>query len=167
MGQTIEQFGGWCRDILKRGHGRAELDEVKRGLEEMLSDDDIVGAILGPQEDSTRKVIYQDPELDFCILTHVYKGANESGPHDHGPTWAIYGQARGTTEMTEFRIVDAYEGNEPGKVAADKTYELVPGMAVAYEVGQVHAPKRAGETRLIRIEGRDVSTVKRTPYELA
>jgi hypothetical protein len=39
-------------------------------------------------------------------------------------------------------------------------------MAVAYEAGQVHAPKRTGETRLIRIEGVNVTTVKRTPYEL-
>jgi predicted metal-dependent enzyme (double-stranded beta helix superfamily) len=166
MEQLIEQFGGRCHEILKQGHGPDELEQVRRDLERMLANEDFLAAHLGPGADEARKIIYQDPELEFCILAHVFSGANQSPPHDHGPTWAIYGQAEGSTEMTEYRVVEPYEGGEPGKVEAAKTYRLDPGMAVAYEAGAIHAPKREGETRLIRIEGKNVTTLTRTPYEL-
>ncbi|MDA1098510.1 MAG: hypothetical protein O2967_05940 [Proteobacteria bacterium] len=165
MVQTIEQFGSRCHDILKQNPGPEGLEQVRQGLEQILSDADVLATYLGPDADAPRKIIYEDPELKFCILAHVFKGSNESPPHDHGPTWAIYGQASGTTEMTEYRVVEAPKDGRPGKVEAFKSYELRPGMAVAYEAGQVHAPKRTGETRLIRIEGVNVMTVKRTPYE--
>ena len=54
---------------------------------------------------------------------------------------------------------------QPGKVEAVKSYDLNPGMAVAYGVGQLHSPKREGETRLIRIEGKNLDTIKRDRYE--
>ena len=167
MTQTIEQFGSRCHDILKQNPGPEGREEVRRDLEKMLIDEDFLAAHLGPDADAPRRIIYEDPELKFCILAHVFQGSNESAPHDHGPTWAIYGQARGTTEMTEYDIVTASKDGEPGKVEAAKTYKMAPGMAVAYDVGQVHSPKRTGETRLIRIEGVNVTTVKRTPYERA
>lgn len=167
MTQTIEEFGGRCHDILKQNPGPEGLEQVRQGLEEVLADEDILAAHLGPDADSPRNILYEDPELKFCILAHVFKGSNESPPHDHGPTWAIYGQATGTTEMTEYQVVAAPEDGKPGKVEAFKSYELRPGMAVAYEAGQIHSPKRTGETRLIRIEGVNVTTVKRTPYKLA
>jgi predicted metal-dependent enzyme (double-stranded beta helix superfamily) len=167
MRRTIEQFGERCHDILKRGTGSEALEQVRRDLETVLVDDTILATHLGPDSESPREIIYEDPGLKFCILAHVFKGSNESPPHDHGPTWAIYGQARGTTEMTEYRILVAPEDGKPGKVEAIKSYDLKPGMAVAYDVGQVHSPKRTGETRLIRIEGQNVMTIKRVPFELA
>jgi hypothetical protein len=37
----------------------------------------------------------------FCILGHVHKDApgRLSPPRDHGPSWAIYGQAKGETTI--------------------------------------------------------------------
>ena len=78
MGQTIEQFGGQCRDILKRNPGPEGLEQVRQRLERVLADPDIVAAHLGPDADEPRKIIYQDAELKFCILAHVFKGSNES-----------------------------------------------------------------------------------------
>jgi predicted metal-dependent enzyme (double-stranded beta helix superfamily) len=166
MGQTIEQFGAQCHDILKQNPDMTGLEQVRENLEKMLLDEAFLATHLGPDADEPRKIIYEDPELKFCILAHVFKGSSESPPHDHGPTWAIYGQAKGTTLMTEYEIVAAPAGEKPGQVQAFKSYDLEPGMAVAYDAGQVHSPKREGETRLIRIEGVNVTTVKRTPYEL-
>ena len=47
-------------------------------------------------------MLYEDPELGFTILAHGYVGAKGSKPHDHGPSWAIYGQAAGETIMTDW-----------------------------------------------------------------
>ena len=44
---------------------------------------------------------------DAVILAHNYEGPKESAPHDHGPSWAIYGQARGETAMNDWSLLEA------------------------------------------------------------
>jgi len=167
MTQTIEQFGAACHDILKQDSGPSGLEKVRQGLENVLTDETILATYLGPDAESERNILYEDPELKFCIIAHVYKGAKNSAPHDHGPTWAIYGQAAGTTEMTEYRMVQAPADGKPGKAEPVKTYEMTPGMATAYAIGQLHSPRRESETRLIRIEGTNVKKITRASYERA
>ncbi len=74
-------------------------------LQEVLKDTSFVARNI---DDNTpeRKILYEDPELGFCILAHYYKGAKESAPHDHGPSWAIYGQAWGETQMSDFELLE-------------------------------------------------------------
>ena len=112
-----------------------------------------------------RKILYEDPELGFCILGHVNHGARESKPHDHGPTWAIYGQARGKTIMSDWSMLEPASEDKPGKVRLVKEYALEPGDAHLYNEGDLHSPRREGPTRLIRIEGRNVEKIRRFPYE--
>ena len=100
-----------------------------------------------------RKVLYEDPQLGFCICGHVYETAAHGGPHDHGTSWAIYGLAVGDTEMTDWRIVKKGEGGEPTLVEPANTYTLKPGDSHFYDVGVVHSPKRDGLTKLVRVEG--------------
>jgi predicted metal-dependent enzyme (double-stranded beta helix superfamily) len=165
MTQTIEQFGAACHAILKQDSGAAGLEKIRQGLEEILSDETILATHLGPDADSERNILYEDPEFKFCIIAHVYKGAKNSAPHDHRPTWAIYGQAAGVTEMTEYRMVQAPADGKPGKAEPVKTYNMTPGMAMTYAVGALHSPKRESETRLIRIEGTNVKKITRASYE--
>ena len=101
-------------------------------------------------------MLYEDPELGFCILGHVYQGAKDSNPHDHGPSWAIYGQARGETVMTDYEPVARPGEGKPGKARRIKDYTLKPGMAYLYNEGDLHSPRRDGPTRLIRIEGKNM-----------
>jgi hypothetical protein len=42
---------------------------------------------------------------------------------------------------------------------------MTPGMAHLYDEGDLHSPGREAETRLIRIEGIDLTKVKRDKYE--
>jgi len=112
-----------------------------------------------------RKILYTDPELGFCILAHNYQGARESKPHDHGPSWAIYGQARGETLMNDWALVEPATEARAGKVRHVRSYPLKPGMAHVYNEGDLHSPRRDGPTRLIRIEGTNMDTVKRLSYE--
>ena len=55
----------------------------------------------------------------------------------------------------------------PGKVEKVRTYQLAPGMAHLYDEGDLHSPRRDAETRLIRIEGVDLTQVKRDKFEIA
>ena len=114
-----------------------------------------------------REVLFEDPELGFCICGHVYGDPAESGPHDHGASWAIYGQARGETEMTDWKIVQHGTGEAASLVEPVRTYLLRPGDAHFYDVGEVHSPKREGPTRLIRIEGANLDRIKRSNIRAA
>jgi hypothetical protein len=126
-----------------------------------------VAKYFGPDESSDRKILYEDPDLHFCILSHVYRGARNSSPHDHGPSWAVYCQVSGVTEMTDWRLLEEPTNGQPGKVEKLRTYDLTPGTAHVYNEGDLHSPRRENDTRLIRIEGRDLTKVKRDKFEVA
>lgn len=167
MDEKLERFAAECHKILEADSGPSGLEAVREKLEPLLTDAEFVATHFGPENDSPRKVLYEDPELGFCILAHVYKGAKSAPPHDHGPEWAIYGQATGTTEMTEYDLVSPPSDDQPGRVKPRKTYVMEPGTAVVYPVGALHSPRREDDTRLIRMEGRNLDGVKRHRFELA
>jgi predicted metal-dependent enzyme (double-stranded beta helix superfamily) len=164
MGHTLEQFAAKTHDILTAEPGPGGREKVRALLEDVLKDDAFVARHLG-DDVPERKILFEDPQLGFCILAHVYRGPRESNPHDHGPTWAIYGQARGETLMNDWALVEAAGPAKPGKVRHVRSYPLKPGMAHVYNEGDLHSPRREGPTRLIRIEGTNMDRVKRLSYE--
>ncbi len=167
MTYTLENLAKDCNQALKDDPGPAGRDTMASHLETALKDADFVSAQFPPENTVERQVIYEDPDFGFCILAHVYQGAKASNPHDHADSWAIYGQAQGVTEMTDWRKVKTPTGDEPGLVEAGRVYELKPGMAQSYDVGFLHSPRREDTTRLIRIEGKNLAGVKRDKYEIA
>ena len=164
MDAKLEQFAAQCHEALKAEPGPAGREKVIAALEALLKDQEFVKTNLG-EGTSSRDVLYEDADLGFCILAHAYEGASQSSPHDHGPAWAIYGQASGETEMTEWAVVEPATEDKAGKVRPIKTYALKPGMACLYNEGQLHSPRREDSTRLIRIEGKNMDNVKRLRYE--
>jgi hypothetical protein len=164
MGYTLEKFSTECRRILSEDPGVEGRKKVCAVVQDVLKDEAFIAAHLG-DEVPERKILYEDPELGFCILGHVNHGARESKPHDHGPTWAIYGQARGKTVMSDWALVEPATEDEPGKVRLVREYTLTPGMAHLYNEGDLHSPRRDGPTRLIRIEGKNVEKIRRLAYE--
>jgi hypothetical protein len=164
MGHTLEQFAAECHRLLKAQPGPAGRQKICDLLKDALKDPQFVAATL-PAGTPERKIIYQDAELGFCILAHAYEGKKESPPHDHGPSWAIYGQAAGETLMSDFALLEAANPTKPGKVRETRNYKLTPGMAYLYNEGDLHAPRRDGPTRLIRLEGTNMDNVKRLRFE--
>ena len=165
MNPVIEQFAAQCHEILSIDPGINGLERVRVALEKILVNEDVINEYFGGDNLPPRQILYEDDELGFCILAHSYTEKSVRSPHDHGPSWAIYGQVAGTTEMTEFRLVEKPEDGNPGKAAPVKTYDLKPGMAVAYEPGVLHAPTRREPTQLLRIEGLNMDNIKRDKYE--
>lgn len=161
---TVSELAKQCHQLLTAEPGPAGRSSVATLLSEVLADPANVAALIPPQT-GERDLLYKDPESGFCIFAHQYKSAKQSLPHDHGPSWAIYAQARGETEMTDY--VRATSGSEevPGKVRATRTYQLKPGDAHVYNEGDLHAPVRTGPTSLVRIEGTDMSKITRDRYE--
>lgn len=164
MAHTLESFAAECRKILKAENNPAGRSKVCALLQQALKDEQFVAKNL---TDATpeRQILYEDPDLGFCILAHSYNGAKESNPHDHGPSWAIYGQAKGETAMSDWELLEPATPEKPGKVRKAGTYKLTPGSAHVYNEGDLHSPSRAGPTRLIRIEGTNMDKVKRLKFE--
>ena len=164
MGYTVAQLGSDFRAALKAQPGPAGREKVCEILKKALVDKDFVKANF---DDNTpeRKILYEDPELGFCILAHQYKGPKESSPHDHAHSWAIYGQVEGETMMSDWDLVSPASADKAGKVKHKKKYSLTPGIAHVYNEGDLHSPSRAGATRLIRIEGTNMEKVKRHKFE--
>lgn len=166
MPYTLEQFAAKCHDLLKAEPGPAGRAKVCAALREVLKDESFLARHL-TDTTSEREILYEDPELGFCILAHHYQGPKVSPPHDHGPSWAIYGQARGETEMSDYELIERATPDKPGKVCKTRTYKLTPGVAHVYNEGDLHSPTRTASTHLIRIEGINMEKVRRLKYETA
>ena len=154
LGQALQETSDEDRGAALCGH-----------VEKAITDAAFRTTNLGADKTMPREVLYEDETHGFCICVHSYRAGATSPPHDHGPTWAIYGQADGETEMTDWEIVEPGDGDKPARVALTETYMLRPGMAKYYAPGAIHAPRRAGATKLLRIEGANLDHVKRTPME--
>ena len=127
MSETLQSFAAKSREILMAENNPKGRAKVAVMLQKALQDPAFVAEQF---DDGTpeRKILYEDPDLGFCILAHNYKGPKQSAPHDHGPSWAIYGQAKGETEMTDYdRVAEPAEGKAP--VAGDVDYIYEPGPA--------------------------------------
>ncbi len=164
MAVSLDTFAASCRQALTEApgaEGRARVNALVRGA---LADADFVATYI-PEGTPERHVLYEDPDLGFTILAHAYTDAKTSGPHDHGSSWAIYGQAAGQTVMTDWDCLARPAEGKPGRAVATRSYSLAPGDAHLYEPGAVHSPRRDGPTRLLRIEGMNMDRVTRYPYE--
>ena len=164
MSQTLTSFAARLRETLQAQDNSAGRATAAALLSEALHDRAFVESLFDA-DSPERKLVYEDPQLGFCILAHRYTDARSSPPHDHGPSWAIYGQADGATVMTDWVLVDPASTTQPRKVRKVREYTLTPGLAHVYNEGDVHAPSRAGPTRLVRIEGTNLERVARGRYE--
>jgi hypothetical protein len=164
MAITLEKFAADCHAALKSQPGTPGREKVRALVEQALSDPAFVATYI-PDGTPERHVLYEDPELGFTILAHGYVGPKGSKPHDHGPSWAIYGQASGETIMTDWDCLARPTDTAPGKASRIKDYVMKPGDAYLYDVGVLHSPERKTDTRLLRIEGLNMAKVKRFPYE--
>ena len=167
MAYTLEQLSADCHAAMAADSSVAGREKVRDYIGKACVDKDFVAANFGNPGQEERHVLYEDPDFNFCILAHTYNGAKSSNPHDHGPSWAIYGQAVGETIMTDWECVEKPSDGQAGKVKKVRDYSLTPGIAHLYNEGVLHSPRREDDTRLIRVEGQNLIGVKRDKYEVA
>jgi hypothetical protein len=164
MSYTLERLAADIHRELTGDSGPSGKAAVCRLVSQALTDPDFVATHLRDRAEGSdpREILYEDPQLGFCICGHVYGGKAIGSPHDHGSSWAIYGQATGMTEMTEWRIVEKDATGGASLVEPVRTYVMHPGDVQFYDVGAVHSPKREAPVKLIRIEGENLDHVKRS-----
>ena len=139
-------------------------DKVCYFVSKALMDQNFISENLSDRQNGEhpRQILYEDKEIGFCVCGHVYNSEAIGSPHDHGSSWAIYGQASGETEMTDWEIVKERSNNEMIYVKPKKTYTMKAGDVHFYGVGDVHSPVRKEPVRLLRVEGANLDNIKRS-----
>jgi len=89
-----------------------------------------------------------------------------SPPHDHGASWAIYGQATHYTDMIEWEREDDGSNPENAKLKPVKKYRLLPGHAGIYQDGTIHSIDYPDYARFVRVTGTNLDKINRVRFDL-
>ena len=167
MTYSLQRLAEDIKRTLKTDPGGSGKEKVCTLVSEALKDPTFVSEHLKERATGTdpREILYEDEELGFCICGHVFDSEAIGEPHDHGSTWAIYGQAEGETRMTEWKIVEPASSSKPALVEPIKTYTMKPGDVRFYDVGVVHSPHREEPVKLLRVEGKNLDKVQRSKIQ--
>ena len=100
------------------------------------------------------------------MLAHINDKARISPPHDHGASWAIYGQATKHTDMIEWERED--DGRIPNTPSSSpsKKYRLTPGKAGIYQNGAIHSIDYPDYARFVRVTGTNLDKINRIRIDL-
>jgi hypothetical protein len=166
MAYTLEQFIADCRATLARDPGPAGRGQVRADLERLLANPEFISAYCGDDQPRGLKVLYEDPKLGFQVLSHINDKARISPPHDHGASWAIYGQATKHTDMIEWEREDSGQDPKHAKLKLVKKYRLTPGKAGIYQNGAIHSIDYPDYARFIRVTGTNLDKINRIRIDL-
>jgi predicted metal-dependent enzyme (double-stranded beta helix superfamily) len=161
MSYDLDQFIADCRGFLTRDPGPEGREQVRQHLEQLLANPDFVRSHCADDAPRGLRVLYEDPQLGFQILAHLNDKARVSPPHDHGASWAIYGQASKYTDMIEWERED--DGGDPkhAKLKPAKKYRLAPGHAGIYEDGKIHSIDYPDRAVFVRVTGTNLDKIHR------
>ena len=160
MACTLENFCADAHAILKGKPLADALPQVAERLSQLLLNPQFVTATFNDDMPPGKRALYHDPELDFYVLAHVQQGGKVGKPHSHGSSWAIYGNAKAVTDMTEWRRVNA-ESDDHYELVATSQYGLGPGQTRAYGPDVIHSTAHKEKAWVIRITGTDLDKLPR------
>src|ERR1700690_3893682 len=127
MAYDLDQFIADCKTMLARDPGPPGREQVRANLERLLGNPDFIKAYCGDDQPRGLKVLYEDTKLGFQVLAHINDKARMSPPHDHGASWAIYGQATKYTDKIEWAREDNGADPNHAKVrTAPFTRSIIP-----------------------------------------
>ena len=113
------------------------------------------------------KVLYEDPELKFQVLAHINDKARVSPPHDHGASWAIYGQA---TQVDRHDRVGARGRRHRSQARQAQAGEEVPARTRATPASTRTARSTRSTirttSRFVRVTGTNLDNINRIRIDL-
>jgi predicted metal-dependent enzyme (double-stranded beta helix superfamily) len=166
MSYDLDQFIADCRSALANDPGPAGREQVRQRLERLISNRDFVESYCGEAAPAGLKILYEDKDLGFQVLAHINDAARVSPPHDHGASWAIYGQAVKHTDMTEWKRTDDGADGARAELKPVKKYRLSPGQAGIYQDGAIHSIDYPQGARFVRVTGVDLEKIPRVAFDL-
>lgn len=166
MSYSFDQFKKDAHDLLKADPGPAGREKVAARLGALLNNDDFIRDYCEKAKPG-RHVIHEDPEQHWQIMVHYMKDAHKGVPHDHGKSWAIYGQAIKHTDMSLWKRLDDGGGEGQAKLEKVKEYQLTRGKAGVYNGSEIHAIAYPAGAVFVRVTGCDLDLIPRRRYDVA
>lgn len=166
MSYTLDDFCRDAHDAMAKDTGTDGRDAIRGHLEKLLANEDFVAEHLAGQGKG-KTLLYHDQEFDFRVMAHgTDQGDRVGKPHDHGASWAVYGQATGQTDMTIWKRTDD-GGAEDGhaEIEPEKTFPLKAGTAALFDTGIIHSTAHPKPCRWVRVTGTDLDTIERFSYD--
>ena len=160
MAYALENFCADTRSALKGKPLADALPQIAQSLSQLLANPAFVAETFNDEMPPGKRELYHDAALDFYVLAHVQQGGKVGKPHSHGNSWAVYGNARASTDMTEWRRTNPETDDHLELVAASK-YSLTPGQTRAYGPGVMHSTAHAKTAWVIRVTGTDLDHMPR------
>jgi hypothetical protein len=160
MAYTLDDFCTDTRAALKAQPLDAALPALADRLSRLLVNPAFVAETFNDDMPPGRRVLYRDPDLDFYVLAHVQEGGKTGKPHSHGSSWAVYGNAKNVTHMTEWRRTNSQSDDHVELVATSK-YGLGPGQTRAYGPNVIHSTAHKEKAWVIRVTGTDLDKMPR------
>ena len=159
MAYALIDFSSDLNAILKT-KGVNGLSELAEKLEKLLANPDFVTQTFDEDTPKGKRTLYHDAATDAYVLAHVHHPHGRGKPHSHGESWAVYGNAKGYTLMTEWeRANDEAEDHVALKQSAH--YRLGEGEAHAYGPGVIHSTEHPQKAWVIRITGTNLGDIPR------
>jgi len=152
----------FCTDLnrIVKAEGVAGLSHVAEKLEALLGNPAFVAETFNDDMPKGKRTLHHDPETGAYVLAHVHTPGKRGKPHSHGASWAVYGNARGFTKMTEWVRVNS--GSEAHSVLRPETaYRLEAGRARAYGPHVIHSTEHPEKAWVIRVTGTKFSEIPR------
>ena len=164
MGYSLNDFCEDTRAILQAHDDHDGRDKVRQKLELLLGNPEFCAEYVGPDKETGVDQIFEDPDLGFCVLAYNMADPRTSPPHDHGDSWAVYGQAAGYTDMT---IWSVQEGADPEKIDIEpvRSFRLEPGQAGLFDKREIHSIQYNDGAKFVRVTGVDMNTETRRVYD--
>jgi hypothetical protein len=159
MPYTLTDF---CADLSTtlKTKGETGLPDIAQKLSQLLKNPAFVSETFAEDTPIGRRELWHDPQTDVYVLAHVQEGGKVGKPHSHGASWAIYGTARGVTEMTEWRRLNP-ASEDAAVLEKARQYALGPGQTQAYSSGLIHSTAHPQKAWVIRTTGTDLDAIPR------
>lgn len=172
MAYSLSDFCDDVRTILMHSDDHNGRENVRQKLQLLLSNAAFCAEYVGPNSDPGVIQIFTDPNLHFCVLAYNMAESRKSPPHDHGESWAVYGQVSGHTDMTIWSAAnDSPSGEEDGdnkndgKIEPSRTFRLGPGQAGLFDVREIHSIEYPDGAKFVRVTGVDMSQETRRVFD--
>src|SRR3569623_1251195 len=112
MTYTLDAFVKDTQAALGTANSPSGREQVRQLLEKLLTNQQFVDEAGGPAAPMGTRKLYEDKDLGFVVLAHVNAKGHKSPPHDHGSSWAVYGQAIMYSDMSVYKRLDG--GDDAG-----------------------------------------------------
>ena len=159
MAYALHDF---CSDlnVFLKEKGADAISEITEKLKLLLANPEFVAETFDEDTPKGKRLLYHDAGSDAYVLAHVHHSGKRGKPHSHGESWAIYGNAKGYTLMTEWER--ANPANEDHTVLKQSAYyRLGTGEAQAYGPGVMHSTEHPEKAWVIRLTGTKLADIPR------